>query len=215
MTDLSLRQLILDELEFEPSINAANIGVAVNDGVATLTGHVATYAEKIAVETAVRRVKGVRGIAQEMEVRYPRSNRTSDEDIAKRALNLLSWDVLVPKDSVQVKVQDGLITLTGTVEWQFQKKAAGDAVHRLDSIKGIFNQIAVKPHASSADVKNRIEDALKRNAEVESEGIRVKVDGDKVILEGKVRAWYERQVAESAAWSAPGVNVVDDRLGVA
>ncbi|MBP2233243.1 osmotically-inducible protein OsmY [Azospirillum agricola] len=215
MTDLNLRKLILDELEFEPSIDAADIGVSVDEGIATLTGHVLTLAGKLAVEKAVRRVRGVKGIVQEIEVRHPDTGALSDGEIAKRAVHLLGWDVFVPKDSVQVKVQDGWLTLTGEVEWPFQSKAADDAVHRLDRIKGVLNQIEVKPHPTPADVKQQIEDALKRNAQVESEGIAVRVDGARVTLEGKVRTWNERHIVERAAWSAPGVTAVDDRLGVA
>lgn len=216
MTDLTLRELVLDELAFEPNINAAIVGVSVTDGIATLTGHVATYAEKIAIEKAVRRVKGIRGMVQDIEVRYRGADMLSDEHLAQRAVQLLDWDVLVPRNAVQVKVQDGWITLTGEVEWQFQKRAAGDALHRLDRVKGIANQITVKPKANASDIRHRIEDALRRSAQVDADAITVMVrDDGRVTLNGRVHAWHERQIVEHAAWSAPGVKAVDDRLGVA
>lgn len=214
MDDIILRQDIIDELEFEPSIDAANIGVAVEDGVVTLTGHVPTYAQRATAEDVVRRVKGVRGIAQEIEVRPFGANRTADDEIAKRALNTIRWNTVVPKDSVQVKVQQGWVTLTGKVGWHYQRTAAADAVRNLAGVIGVNNSIEVKPPASASDVKKRIEDALKRNAELEAQAIRVDVLNDKVILKGKVNAWVDRSAAERAAWSAPGVREVEDQLTV-
>jgi osmotically-inducible protein OsmY len=215
MSDSSLRQDIIDELDFEPSIDAADIGVAVEDGVATLTGHVPTYAQKITVEDVVRRVKGVKGIAQQIEVRPFGTNRTADDEIAKRALSTISWNTAIPDDAVQVKVQEGWVTLTGKVEWQYQKTAAADAVRDLAGVVGVTNRIEIASRASAFDVKKRIEDALKRNAEIEAQAIRVNVlDGGKITLDGKVHAWSERRAAERAAWSAPGVKVVDERITV-
>jgi osmotically-inducible protein OsmY len=212
MNDSSLRQDIIDELDFEPGINAANIGVAVDDGVVTLTGHVSTYAQKAIAERAVRRVKGVKGIAQEIEVRLFGTNKTADDEIAKRALTTINWNTVIPENAVQVKVQNGWVTLTGEVHWHYQKTAAADAISRLAGVAGVHNNIEVKPYASAFDVKKRIEDALKRNAEVEANAIRVDVTGGKVILQGKVNAWAERRAAERAAWSAPGVQTVEDRI---
>jgi len=215
MSDSSLRQDIIDELDFEPSIDAADIGVAVEDGVATLTGHVPTYAQKITVEDVVRRVKGVKGIAQEIEVRPFGTNRTADDEIAKRALSTINWNTAIPDDAVQVKVQEGWVTLMGKVEWQYQKTAAADAVRDLAGVVGVTNRIEIASRASAFDVKKRIEDALKRNAEIEAQAIRVNVlDGGKITLDGKVHAWSERRAAERAAWSAPGVKVVDDRITI-
>lgn len=215
MSDSSLRQDIIDELDFEPSIDAADIGVAVEDGVATLTGHVPTYAQKITVEDVVRRVKGVKGIAQQIEVRPFGTNRTADDEIAKRALSTISWNTAIPDDAVQVKVQEGWVTLMGKVEWQYQKTAAADAVRDLAGVVGVTNRIEIASRASVFDVKKRIEDALKRNAEIEAQAIRVNVlDGGKITLDGKVHAWSERRAAERAAWSAPGVKVVDDRITI-
>lgn len=214
MNDISLRQSILDELEFEPSIDAANIGVAVSNGIVTLTGHVRSYAEKLAVEHTVQRIKGVRAIAQEIEVRYPEAKKTADDEIAKRALNIIAWDTTIPDDRIQVKVQKGWITLSGEVEWYFERAAAETAVHKLSGVIGVTNQITVRSRLDVSNVKHRIEDALKRNAEVEAQGIRIAVSGGKVTLEGKVHAWHERKVAEQAAWAAPGVTAVEDRLTI-
>lgn len=215
MNDNILRQDIVDELEFEPSIDAANIGVAVENGVVTLTGHVSTYAQKAIAENAVLRVKGVRGIAQEIEVRPFGANVTTDDEIAKRALNTLAWNTVIPDEAVRIKVQDGWVTLTGNVEWQYQKTAAGVAIRYLAGVRGVSNDIEVRPHASVADVKKRIEDALKRNAEVEAKAISVKVSDGKVTLEGKVSSWAERRSTERAAWAVPGVRAVEDHITIA
>ncbi|MGY3332495.1 osmotically-inducible protein OsmY [Mesorhizobium sp. USDA 4775] len=214
MTDLTLRQNILDELEFEPSIDAAHIGVAVEEGIVTLTGHVSSYWEKTTAENVVKRVKGVKGIAEEIEVRLIGQKGTADDEIARRAVDAVTWNVSIPRDKVQVKVQDGWITLTGKVEWQYQKNAAAEAVRGLAGVVGVANQIEITPRASVPDVKKRIEDALKRDAEVEAQAIRVNVRDGRVTLEGKVKAWSERQAAERAAWSTPGVRMVEDRIAI-
>jgi osmotically-inducible protein OsmY len=212
MDDLELRQLVIDELEFDPSINAANIGVSVEKGVVTLSGHVASYVEKIAAERLVERVKGVKAIAQEIEVRYPDHQKRSDDEIAQRAVNILHWSVHVPDGSIHVKVEKGWVTLTGAVEWQYQRHAAESAVRKLSGISGVSNLIEIRPRVAASDVHRKIMDSLKRNAEIEADSIRVIVNDDKVTLEGKVKAWYERGLAERAAWSAPGVKAVEDRL---
>lgn len=214
MNDSTLRQDIIDELDFEPSIDAASIGVAVEDGVVTLSGHVSTYAQKATAEDAVRRVKGVRGIAEEIEVRPFGTNKTADDEIAKRALQTITWNTVIPDGAIQVKVQDGRVTLTGKVDWQYQKTAATQTIGGLAGVLGVYNKIEVKPHASVSDVKKRIEDALKRNAEVEAKAIRVNVVNGKVTLEGRVNNWAERSATERAAWSAPGVQSVDDRITI-
>lgn len=209
MEDKQLRQAVNDELEFEPSIDAAHIGVTAKDGVVTLTGHVSSYAEKLAAEAATRRVKGVRAIAAEIEVRYPGQAKTSDDEIAKRALNVLRWNVTVP-DTVQVTVQKGMVTLTGVLMWQYQKRAAEEAIRKLNGVTAIVNKILIKPEVSPTDIKRKIEDALKRHAEVEALGIRVVVQDGKVTLTGKVDNWDERMAVENAAWSVAGVDSVDD-----
>jgi len=214
MQDTTLRQNILDELEFEPSIDAANIGVAVDDGIVTLTGHVLTYWEKTTAENVVSRIKGVKGIAGEIEVRPAGAHVTADDEIARRAVHSIEWNVSIPRDRVQVKVHQGLVTLTGKLEWQFQKNAVADAVRGLAGVKGVSNNIEVTPRPSVGDIKRRIEDALKRDAGLEAQTIRVNVLDGKVTLEGRVKAWSERQTAERAAWSTPGVTAVEDRISI-
>jgi osmotically-inducible protein OsmY len=215
MDNKQLRQHIVDELDFEPSIDAANIGIAVDEGVVTLTGHVASYAQKTTAEEAVRRVKGVLALANEIEIRYPSDKKTSDDEIAKRVLNILKWNEVVPQEGLQVSVEKGWVTLTGQVAWHFQRKAAEDAVRKLTGVTGVINDIAIKPTVSPYDVKEKIESALTRYAEIEAKGIKVTVrDGNKVSLEGKVDNWDERAAVENAAWSVAGVQSVDDRLTI-
>lgn len=215
MDDLYLRQEVLDELEFDPSLDAAKIAVAVSNGIVTLAGTTHSYAEKVAAEHAALRVKGVRGVAQEIKVVYPEDKKTGDDEIARRAVNILDWDTSIPAGKVKVKVQNGWLTLTGDVLWQYQKAAAEIAVRKLSGITGISNQIMVQPIVNAADIKTRIEDALKRNATIEADAIRVRVSGGAVTLEGKVHAWSERGIVEHAAWSAPGVVSVADNLMIA
>lgn len=212
MNDKILRQSIVDELDFEPSIDAAHIGVAVDKGIVTLTGHVGSYTERVAAEKAARKVRGVRGVVEEIRVRFAGEALPRDEDLARRAVQMLDWSVTVPPNAVQVKVQDGWITLTGAVPWQYQKEEAQAALKRLTGVAGIINQITVEPQASATDVRTKIEAALKRNAEVEADAIKVTVKDAKVTLEGKVHAWHERNLVENAAWSAPGVRAVVDHL---
>ena len=213
MSDLQLRQNVLDELEFEPSVNAAHVGVTVDNGVVTVSGHVGSYAEKLAAVAAARRVSGVKGLADEIQVRSTAGKKTSDEEIAQRAIGMLEWDTVVPRDSVQVMVQDGMVTLTGAVDWFFQRYAAEEDVRKLSGVNGVVNKIDIKPDAKAEDIKRKIEGAFKRHAELEAKGIRVTVrENDKVVLEGEVDNWYDRSAAEAAAWSAPGVKSVEVRL---
>lgn len=214
MRDTDLRQDVLDELEYEPSIDAADIGVAVEDGTVTLTGHVRTYTEKREAENIVKRVKGVRAIAQEIEVRPIGSHMTADDEIAKRAVNSLTWNASVPRDQIQIKVENGYVTLTGKVNWFYQKAAADKAVQMITGVKGVTNLVEIKPTASPSDVRQRIENALKRDAELEAKRIQVQVTDSKVTLEGRVRNWAEREAAERAAWAAPGVAQVVDHIKI-
>ena len=214
MKNTDLRQDILDELEFEPSLDAADIGVAVEDGTVTLTGHVPTYAQRRTAEKLVKRVKGVRAIAEGIEVRPYGSHVTADDEIAKRAAKALHWNAAVPRDGIQVRVEDGVITLMGKVRWHYEKTAAREAVQGLEGVRNIANQITIEPAASVPDVKKRIEDALKRDAELEAKNIQIKISEHKVTLDGKVRNWAERRAVERAAWSAPGVSAVTDNIRI-
>lgn len=210
--DAELQRDVMDELRWEPSINAAEIGVAVKDGVVTLSGHVENFYEKWVAERAVLRVSGVMAVAEELEVRLTASNERTDEDIARSVLNSLEWHTLVPHNRVKVMVEHGRITLEGEVDYQYQKRIADEAVHHLTGVKAVVNRITVKPKVKPAKVKEEIKKALERNALLDAQNIQVEARGDKVILRGSVRSWAERQDAESAAWAAPGVSDVDNRI---
>ena len=216
MNDLQLRQDIIAELDFEPSVNSENIGVAVKDGVVTLSGFTGSYAEKLAVETAVKRVKGVQAIAEEIEVRYASDKKTHDDEIAARILSIMRWNAVVPADRVMVKVQGGRVHLTGEVDWLYQKDAAESEVRRLSGVVSVMNAIQIRPRAQPGDVKRKIEDALKRYAEVDAQGIHVSLlDGGRVALDGQVHDWRERDVVQRAALSAAGVTGVENHLRIA
>lgn len=214
MNDSDLRQNVIDELEFDPSFEASSIGVAAKNGIVTLSGHVSSYAEKQAAERAARRVKGVMGIAQEIEIRYPTDKKTSDDEIARRCVNIIAWDTTLPEGKISVKAERGWVTLTGEVPWHYQRVAAESGVRKISGVTGITNLITIQQKVQATDVKHKIEEALKRNAEIEAQGIRVTVTDTSVRLEGKVNAWHERDVVEKAAWSVPGVQNVVDKLSI-
>lgn len=215
MSDAELRQDVIHALEFEPSIEAAHIGVTAENGVVTLTGHATSYREKLTAEDVARRVKGVRAIAQEIEVRYPDHKRTADDEIAERAVKILAWTSAIPADAIAVTVANGWVTLAGEVSWQYQKKAAEDSIHKLSGVMGVINRIVIKPAVTAYDVKEKIEAALTRHAQIEAKAIRVSVfDGSKVLLDGIVDSLDAREAAEKAAWSVAGVQSVDDQLTV-
>ena len=213
-TDTKLQSGVLTELNWWPNVNAAHIGVAANNGVITLTGQVTHYAEKTAAEDTAKGVYGVQGVANDIEVTLPGSGKHSDQDIAQAALSALKWDFEVPDDKVKVVVKDGWITLDGTVDWQYQKDAAGRCVRYLMGVKWVNNLIAIKPTAKWIDVTNKIEDAFRRNANLEARRISVSTSDGSVTLSGSVSSWPERDQAVSAAWAAPGVNSVHNELTV-
>jgi osmotically-inducible protein OsmY len=212
--ELKLQQRIIDELTFDPAINAAHIGVSVRGAVVTLSGHVETYAEKFAAERAARRVKGVTAVAQELEVRLPADKKIADDEIALRAVKLIDWTIALPPGAIKIKVEHGIVTLAGTVEWGYQCDEAEYDVRKLGGVRGIVNQLVVRPRAQSADVRAKILAAFERSAEVEANRISVEVINGNVVLGGKVDSWIERQEAERAAWSVPGVTSVDDRIAI-
>ena len=214
MDDATLKQYVLDELAWRPDIDSSHIGVSADDGVITLSGYVPSYAQKIEAENAVKQVVGVHGLAEELGVQYPGDYSPTDDEVAQRALNCLAWDSSVPKNSVQVTVENGIVTLSGQVTWQFQRSSAEDAVRTLYGVVDVINNITLKSQPQPSDVKSRIEGALKRNAELDSDAIQVSVDGGTVTLDGSVDSWSARDAAEDAAWAAPGVKSVRDRLSV-
>lgn len=213
MDDKLVRKLVEDELQFQPSVDAAHIGVSVNKGIVHLNGRIPSFAQKAAIESAVKRVKGVRGYVEDLIVQ-PNGDARSDDALAIQAANILEWDTVLPKDAVKVKVERGWVTLSGDVEWAFQRAAAERGLHRLQGVRGVSNLIMIKPKVTAQDVKHRIEQALERQAELEADGITITVQDGKVRLDGKVRAWRERDIIERAAWAAPGVTAVDDHMTV-
>ena len=213
--DLQLQQRVIDELEFEPSVNAAHIGVSVREGVVTLSGHVESFIEKFAAECTARRVKSVTAVAQELAVHLPSDRKTADDEIAARAVRMLDWDALVPHDRISVKVEHGIVTLDGEVDWHYQRAEAEYDVGKLGGVKAVINGIVVKPRVRPEDIHAKIRAALERNAEVEASNISVNVSGGNVTLGGKVNAWTEREAVERAAWSAPGVTQVEDQIVLA
>lgn len=212
MSDKQLQAAVLDALDFEPSINCAHIGVTVDEGVVTLRGHVESYVQRYTAEKLVRHVIGVRAVAEELEVRYPGAHQTADDEIAKRALHLIDWDVTIP-DDISVTVDSGRLTLRGQVEWQYQRLSAERSMRSLKGVTGVVNLIGILEKPRAPDVKRRIEAALRRAAGIEASAIRVSVsDGNRVTLDGRVNNWRDRHVVATAAWSVPGVQTVDDRL---
>ena len=214
-SDAQLKKDVESELGWEPAINATNVGVAVNGGVVTLTGHLNTFAEKHAIERTVQRVEGVKAVAVELDVRLAPGHKRSDADIAAAAEAALRWHALVPEDRVKVMVEKGWVTLSGEVDWDFQRSSAFKAVRPLTGVIGVSNGITIKAHVLPANVNNRIRDALQRQAEREAKNIEVIVSGHVVTLRGQVHSWAERAAAQGAAWSAPGVTQVVNELRLA
>src|ERR1700691_278381 len=211
-TDHELQKDVLAELRWEQGVEASEIGVAVKDGVVTLTGKVDTYLKKWRAEEAAHRVNGVIAVANDIEVRT--IGERTDTDIAAAAVHAVKWDASLPADKIQVTVDKGWVTLKGELEWQYQKEEVERVIRRLWGVKGVSNLITLKPLASPSDLKKKIEDALVRSAQVDAKGITVEVQGSKAILKGKVHSWAEKQEAERTAWLAPGITSVDNQIKV-
>jgi len=213
-SDAALQRDVMNELLWEPSVDAENIGVSAKDGVVTLTGTVESFAQKWAAERATKRVAGVHAFVEKIEVKLPSYSQRTDADIAQAAGNALEWNVDVPQHRIQVMVQDGWVTLTGEVEWLYQRNAAFDAVRNLTGVRAVTSQIAVKPAAKPSEVKTKIQEAFQRNARLDAQKIKAEIEDGKLVLSGTVRSWVEREEAERAACAGQGVCQVENRLTV-
>jgi len=212
-TDTQLQQDVTAELKWEPSVNAAQIGVEVKDGIVTLAGHVGSYAEKYDAARAAQRVSGVKALAVEMDVKLAGSSKRTDADVARAVENVLQWTTYLPRDYVKVMVEAGWVTLTGEVDWEYQRQSATAAVRYLMGVTGVSDEIVIKkPKVSSSVVKSDIEAALKRRATADAQTISVEVHGADVTLKGKVASWAERECATTSAWGTPGVRSVRDEM---
>ncbi|MBL7858907.1 MAG: BON domain-containing protein [Cyclobacteriaceae bacterium] len=215
-TDYELQKDVMEEIKWDPSLRtvASEIGVSVKDGVVTLSGRVDQYSKKLAAEQAAQRVAGVRVVAEDIVVKLPGTLLRTDTEIAQAVSNALKWHASVNEDVIEVKVEDGWIYLDGTVEWEYQKRAAEIAIRDLIGVKGVLNRIHIKPSLDAHDIKSKIAATFHRSATIDSGNVKVDVNGSRVILKGKVRSWAERQEAEKAAWAAPGVVMVDNKIEV-
>jgi osmotically-inducible protein OsmY len=213
-SDMVLQHDVMEELEWEPSIDASKIGVTAKEGVVTLSGSVPIYADKVEAERIAKSIGGVKAVANEIEVHIPGKSERNDTDIAAAAVNALKWHTSIPDDKVKVTVRNGWITLEGQVEWQYQRDAARDAVRFLSGVKGVTNSITLAAKPKPKDVRARIESAFKRSAQIDANHVRIEAHDGTIILKGKVSSWSERAEAERVAWIAPGVTVVDNRLAV-
>jgi osmotically-inducible protein OsmY len=214
MTDRELQQHVQNALDWEPSVQSSAIGVSVDNGVVTLRGDVPSFSEKEAAERVALHVFGVRAVANDLTVLIAGSAERSDSDIAEAALNAMRWHTSLPEKNLTVVVRNGWITLSGAVDWQYQKEAATRAVRDLIGVRGVTNTIAIHPSLKAGDVRDKIEAAFRRSAEIDARRVNVTVHDSTIVLSGHVRSFAERREAEKAAWAAPGVAQVDDRLTI-
>jgi osmotically-inducible protein OsmY len=213
-SDSEIERNVREELQWHPDLDATDIAVSVKNGVVALTGFVSSYTDKYEAEVAVKRVAGVVGVANDLEVRIPSVDQRPDPDIARDAVAAIKSQLPVSWENIKVVVKNGWLTLEGAVEWQYQRQTAENAVRRIKGVKGVSNMIQLRPRAQPSEVKRKIQDAFRRSAEVDADHITVETNGGEVILKGTVRSWVEREEAERVAWSAPGVTMVDDRIVV-
>jgi osmotically-inducible protein OsmY len=212
--DSDIKRDVEDEQRWDPDIDATDIAVAVHNGVAALNGFVRSYAQKIQAERDAKRVAGVVGVANDIEVRLPAIDQRPDPDIVRDAVNALKTELPYSADAIKVVAKDGWLTLEGAVEWNYARDRALQAVRRIRGVKGVTNSIDLKPSVAPFEVRRKIEDALRRSAELDASRITVEANGSEVVLRGTVRSWAERQEAERATWAAPGVTRVDNRIAI-
>jgi osmotically-inducible protein OsmY len=213
-SDSDIKRDVEDELRWDPDVDSTDIAVTVKNGVVTLAGFTRSYSDKLEAEAAAKRVAGVLGLANDIEVRLPSLDQRPDPEIARDAIAALKNRLPLVYEQLKVLVRNGWTTLEGEVEWDFQRLSAERAVRRVKAVKGVTNSIQLKPRAEPTEIKRKIEEAFRRSAEIDANRITVEAHGSEVILKGTVRSWAERQEAERAAWSAPGVNRVDDRITI-
>jgi len=213
-TDSQIQQDVMDQLKWEPYLNAAQIGVAVKNGIVTLSGQVDTYSKKLIAENAAKKISGVKAIAEDIQIGVSPAYNKTDAEIAEAVLNALKWHTAVQEEKIKVKVEDGYVRLEGEVEWNFQRKNAASAIETLAGVRSVINLITVKPKISSSDIEEKINEAFKRSATIDAGKITAEVIGSKAILRGKVRSFAEKEDAENAAWFAPGITAVDSKIEI-
>ena len=213
-SDGEIEKDVKAELEWDPDLDATDIAVSVKKGVVTLAGFVKSYTDKYEAEAAAKRVAGVVAVANDLEVRMPSVDERPDPDIAREAAQAVKSQLPISSENIKIIVKNGWVTLEGEVEWQYQRQTAENIVRRIKGVKGVSNTILLKPRAEPTEVKRKIQEALRRSAEVDANRIEVEAHGGEVVLKGTVRSWIEREEAERAAWAAPGVTKVEDRIVV-
>ncbi|KAA9040610.1 BON domain-containing protein [Ginsengibacter hankyongi] len=213
-TDSQIQQDVMDQLKWEPYLNAAQIGVAVKNGIVTLSGQVDTYSKKLIAENAAKKISGVKAIAEDIQIGVSPAYNKTDAEIAEAVLNALKWHTAVQEEKIKVKVEDGYVRLEGEVEWNFQRKNAAAAIENLAGVRSVINLITVKPKITASDIQDKINEALKRSATIDAGKITAEVIGSKAILRGKVRSFAEKEDAENAAWFAPGITAVESKIEI-